>query len=114
MKWYLVLLVAVIVICALAPQAAGAENPQPYQFALVKCSSLSLSEVQSANQMFDTTYGYEHQLTTPAQWLGTYEARVNEFASSVGCPRVLDGGQLTFWYKIYAPTYQRILRNTPP
>ena len=93
------------------PSPAFAESPQPYTYALVKCSGLPVDILILAEQDFDTAYGWSHQLTTPAQWSGSYEARVNEFASLLGCPQVLQDGQLTRWFKFYSPTYQHILRD---
>lgn len=109
--------VAMLLLVALSivvfPLTARADGPQPYQYAMIQCSGLGTVEnVAYANQQFDSQYGYDHQLTTDGQWQASYIARVNQFASSVGCPQVLqdDGtptGSLTFWYKIYVPNYQR-------
>ena len=106
MKKFALLLAVMIFI--LLPGISLAD--QPYQYALVKCSGLPFSVVVQAEQAFDTAYGWEHNLTTEGQWQATFESRANEFASALGCPKVLQEGQLTFWYKIYVPTYQRILR----
>lgn len=86
--------------------ASASAAPPDYHYALVQCSGLSLSELAVANQRFDTRYGWEHQLTTTAAWLGTYEARVNEFAASLGCGPVLRDGQLTFAARLYVPVYK--------
>ncbi len=102
-------LVILLVLIFLSAVPASAESPQPYQYALVKCSGLPVATLVRAEQSFDSAYGYKHQLTTLEQWIGTYEARVNEFASLLGCPQVLSEGQLTFWYKIYTPVYRGIL-----
>lgn len=97
---------ALSVLAGLAfPVMASAAGPD-YQYALVQCSGLSLAELQAAEQRFDTWYGWQKQLTTPAQWTGTYEARVNEFAASLGCPKMLDSGQLTFAAKLYVPVFR--------
>ena len=90
------------------PQIASAEAPQPYLYAMPRCSGLSITQLQDAQQDFDSAYGWQHQLTTPAQWSASYEARANEFAHALGCPAPLCDGALAFAYKIYAPTYQRI------
>jgi hypothetical protein len=119
MKKVCLILALVTIGLPLAPGTALADEPvQPYVYAMVKCSSLSIDQVVLAEQQFDTQYGYDHQLATPEMWTGTYISRVNEFAHTVGCPQVLEddgspAGHLTFWFKIYVPTYQRILRNLP-
>jgi hypothetical protein len=112
------LFIVAVLLIALLPTTAYADGPQPFQYALVKCSGLSIDQVVLGEQQFDTQYGYDHQLTTPEMWTGTYISRVNEFAHTVGCPQVLEddgspAGHLTFWFKIYVPTYQRVLRNLP-
>ncbi len=124
MKEISILTVAVIVALVLYVLVgigiARADNPQPYQYAIVQCSGAgTVAQVQQAEQVFDTQYGFDHKLITPEQWIGTFIARVNEFASSVGCPQVLrdDGtlsGALTLWYKIYVPNYTRYLRGAIP
>jgi hypothetical protein len=73
---------------------------------MVQCSGLSLSELAQANQRFDTAYGFAHQLDTPWKWEVSFMPRVNQFASTLGCPQVLidDGtpdGKLTLPYRIY-------------
>lgn len=95
------------------PQVVFAESPQPYLYAMTRCSGLSITQLQGAQQDFDTQYGWQHQLTTQAQWSNSYEARANEFAHALGCPQPLRDGALMFAYKIYVPTYQRILTLFP-
>lgn len=110
---FLFLAVALVAL-VLAPVPAFADGPQPVQYAMVQCSGLPLSIVVKAEQDFDTAYGFTHNLKTPEQWQSTYAARVNEFAASLGCPQVLqDNITLTFWSKLYVPTYQRILTLYP-
>lgn len=107
------LILILITLFAFAPSIALADSPQPYQYAMVQCSGLGTVEnVQFANQAFDTWYGTNYNLKTDGDWKGSYIARVNNFAVSVGCPTVLvdDGsptGRLSFWYQIYVPWYQR-------
>lgn len=113
LKVLAVFLIPLIALSVIAPMTAFADGPQPYQYAMIQCSGLGTVEnVVYANQQFDTGYGFDHQLTTLGQWQASYIARVNEFASAVGCPQVLQDdntptGALTFWYKIYVPQYQR-------
>ena len=104
-------LLALSLLMLSVPAPAFADSPQPYTYALVKCSGLPVDILVLAQQDFDTAYGWSHQLTTPAQWSGSYEARVNEFASLLGCPQVLQDGQPNRWFKFYSPTYQHILRD---
>lgn len=128
MKWRTVrttvLVVLVLVLSVLAGIAVPAlampayaqgpqPEPQPYLYAMPKCSGLSLAQLEWAQQDYDTTYGWTHELVTDWQWRASFEARVNEFAVTIGCPQVLEDGQLTRWYKFYSPTYGRILRNVP-
>lgn len=110
--WALVLVILALLVVG-SGTVARADAPQPYTYALVQCSGLSVAELQVAEQKFDTWYGWQKQLTTPAQWLGSYEARVNEFASTLGCPKVLDNGALTFNAKIYLPWYRFYLSDYP-
>src|SRR4030065_1480020 len=84
MKWKIGLIV-LVVLAALLPSIALAGDPPEYHFGMVQCSGLSLVELGIANQKFDSAYGWQHQLTTPAQWIGSYPARVEMFASTVGC-----------------------------
>lgn len=107
MKWRLFLAgVLLAVLVAISYVSAFAASPD-YHYALMQCSGLTLDELALANQIFDTDYGWAHQLTTNAQWIGTYEARVNEFANSLGCKDVLKDGQLTRWADNYAKIYKR-------
>ena len=100
----------IVALCLINAPAARAESPQPYQFALVQCSGLSIADVQRGQKLFDDQYGYDHQLQNYWQWVNTYTARANEYAASIGCPRVFDdSGNLTLHYKIFAPTFARIL-----
>ena len=92
----------------IAPQPVSAESPQPYLYVMTRCSGLSITQLQSTQQDFDSAYGWAHQLTTSVQWSASYEARANEFAHALGCPQPLRDGALTFAYKIYVPTYQYI------
>ena len=110
MKWkiFSAAMLALVIVSAFVAPVALAADPPAYHFGLVQCSGLSLAELSVANQKFDTRYGFEHQLTTPAQWVGSYPARVEEFASTLGCPLVFRDGQLTlhykafgFWYRFY-------------
>ena len=118
MKWKM-LIVTLALVFVFVPSVARADSPQPFQSVITRCSGLgSVAQVQQAEQVFDTQSGYDHQLTTPAQWQGSFISRVNEFASTVGCPPVLqdDGslsGALTFSYRIYVPWYTRYSRNLP-
>ena len=103
-------LLFVLLAIAFTPLTTFADSPA-YHYGMVKCSGLSLSELSIANQRFDSAYGWAKQLTTLQMWQGTYIARVNQFASSVGCPQVLiddntPTGQLTLHYKIYDVWYQ--------
>ena len=103
-------LLFVLLEIAFTPLTTFADSPA-YHYGMVKCSGLSLQELAIANQKFDSAYGWNKQLTTPAQWQGTYIARVNQFASTLGCPQVLiddntPTGQLTLHYKIYDGWYQ--------
>lgn len=84
---------------------ASAEAPQPYTYALMQCSGLGVNDLAIAQQKFDSAYGWRYQLRTDAQWAGTYEARVNAFAATLGCAPVLRDGQLTYAAKIYVPVW---------
>ena len=115
MQRIIVVVLSIVLLTAIArvPHVAYAESPQPVQYAIAQCSGLSIDLVVSAQQSFDSAYGWAHQLTTPEQWQATYVARVNEFAHAVGCPDVLvqnaDGSAaLTFSARIYAPIFQAI------
>lgn len=103
---------AIVLLGSLTPLAALAAPPD-YHFALAQCSGLSLAELAQANQKFDTAYGWAHQLTTGAQWAGSYEARVNEFAATLGCQPVLKDGQLTFGAKLYVPVFKFYFGDGP-
>lgn len=114
MKWKLGLIMFVLVASVgIGAATAQAQEPQPYLYAMPKCSGLSLTQLEWAQQDYDTAYGWQNGLVTDWQWQASYEARANEFAALVGCPQVLDDGALTRWYRYYVPTYQRILRNVP-
>ena len=110
-RWIVIALFLIALALSAAP--ARAEEPQPYLYAMVKCSGLPVPTLVQAQQEFDTQYGFDHSLTTMDQWRSSYESRANEFASLLGCPSVLDDGRLTRWYQFYTPTYSRILRNIP-
>lgn len=89
-----------------------------YQYGLIQCSGLALPELAVANQRFDTWYGWSHQLTTPQQWQASYITRVNEFASTLGCPKVLlddntPAGALTLPYRIYDAWFSWYLTGGP-
>ena len=121
MKWRLAFVFAMVLSLVIVGGAnVASAAPPDYQFALVQCSGLSLTELGTANQEFDSWYGWVFQLTTPAQWQGTYVARVNGFASTLGCPAMLteaDGkntaGTLTFAAKMYLPWYRFYLSDYP-
>jgi hypothetical protein len=111
MKVFVSVLVA-MVLCVVFVGAALADGPQDVQYAMTQCGP-SIDLVVSGQQAFDTACGFSHQLTTPAQWQGSYISRVNEFAHAIGCPQMLgdDGspaGALTFAAKIYAPVFKAI------
>ncbi len=109
----------VVILIALVPTVARAEEPQPYIYAMVQCSGLSIDELMRGQKMYDDQYGAEHQLLNSAMWLASYVARVNGFSQSVYCGQILDedgnnlAGKLTFKYRVAVPVYQRILRNIP-
>lgn len=115
MKWKKSLIVlAVLVLSALAPIAVSADGPSDATLAIVQCSGMNLDTVTAGEQAFDTAIGFQKQLTTPAQWQGSYVWRVNEFAHRVGCPDVLTGeggwpGTLTYAAKYYVPVFKAIL-----
>lgn len=109
MKRLSILLIALSLLLILSASIASADGPADYRAAMVKCSGLNVAQLAHAQQVFDTEYGWAHQLRTPEQWQGTYEARSNEFAQSLGCNSPLDSGKLTFWYRIYVPTYRHYL-----
>lgn len=111
MKWkYFLAGILLAVFVAVSCVSAYAASPD-HHFALMQCTGLTLTELGIANQIFDTDYGWAHQLTTNAQWVGTYETRVNEFANSLGCKDVLRDGQLTPWAQNYAKVYKRYFGN---
>jgi hypothetical protein len=112
-KWLVVFIFALGLVLVSVPRVL-ADSPQPYQYSLIRCSGLGIDLVVSGEQQFDTLYGYIHNLTTDAQWQATYISRVNEYASMLGCPAVLnDNGDLTFQARIYAPVYQWIVEHGP-
>ncbi len=119
MKKGLIVFVAVTVLLAFVPTGARAEEPQPYIYAMVQCSGLSVDELMRGQKMYNDQYGAEHQLLNSAMWLASYTARVNGFSQSVYCGQILDedgnnlAGRLTFKYRVAVPIYQRILRNIP-
>ncbi len=119
MKKVLIVFVVAAVLLALVPTVARAEDPQPYIYAMVQCSGLSVDELVRGQKMYNDQYGAEHQLLNSAMWLASYVARVNGFSQSVYCGQVLDedgnnlAGKLTFKYRVAVPIYQRILRNIP-
>ena len=63
-------LLFVLLEIAFTPLTTFADSPA-YHYGMVKCSGLSLQELAIANQKFDSAYGWNKQLTTPAQWQGT-------------------------------------------
>lgn len=110
MKKFVAILFVVASLFVFTP-AAHADNPPDAQFAIEQCSGLTLVEVISAEQRFDTEIGYEKNLTTQGQWEQSYVWRVNEFAHLVGCPDVLTeeggwSGTLTKAAKFYVPTFK--------
>ncbi len=119
MKKGLIVFVAIASLLALVPTVARAEEPQPYIYAMVQCSGLSVDELMRGQKMYNDQYGAEHQLLNSAMWAASYIARVNGFSQSVYCGQILDedgnnlAGKLTFKYRVAAPVYQRILRNIP-
>lgn len=117
MKWKhvgIALLIVVVIALALAgAEVVRAEEPQPWMAPMLKCSGLSMPQLEFARQDFDTQYGFDHALVTDWQWKASFEARTNELAALLGCPRVIEEGWLTRWYRFYAPTYTRIVKNVP-
>ena len=106
MKWrgkiaFVILALALVAVFAPSP-AMAADPAKDYQYALSACTGFTVAEIQAYQQKFDSDYGWDHQLTTPAQWEGSYIARANEFAVTLGCQPVIGSdNQVTFWVKIY-------------
>ncbi len=119
MKKGLIVFVVVTTLLALMPSVVRAEDPQPYVYAMVQCSGLSVDELMRGQKMYNDRYGAEHQLLNSAMWLASYIARVNGFSQSVYCGQILDedgnnlAGKLTFKYRVAVPVYQGILRYVP-
>ena len=100
----LVFVIVVLVLVAFTASPAMAADPvKDYQYSLSACTGFTVAEIQTYQQKFDSDYGWDHQLTTPAQWEGSYIARANEFAVTLGCRPVIGAdNQTTFWVRIYA------------
>lgn len=112
MKWRVALLI-IVVLAAFLPTSTFADVPQPWAYAAVQCSGLPVSQVWSGFYEFSAWYGWAHQVKTPTQWSGSYDARVNEYAHLLGCGDMLENGALSRWAKSYVPVYTAILTSAP-
>ena len=105
MKWKFALAVLFVAL-ALVPVSVDAAPPEPFLFGMVNCSGYDVGDLQALRARFDAWYGAEHQVV---DWSGSYHARMNEFAASLGCPAPFNGEQqLTLPYRIVAEWQARV------
>lgn len=107
MKWKIAFLI--IILSSLPSVALAADPPEPFLFGMTNCSGYDTGDLAVLRGKFDKWYGNEHR--NGVDWTGSYHARMNEFARSLGCNAPFsDGGQLTLSYRIAAEwqarTYQ--------
>jgi len=112
-KWLLFITSALVIAVLLSSASvAYADKPEPFFWGMVHCSGYQVSELVVLRDKFDSWYGAQRN---NVDWLGSYHARMNEFALSLGCnPLFTADGQLTLSYRIVAEWQERVFNWYTP